>query len=75
MAAVLHDGDRIGAGRHPAMLRQRDQAGGGDVLEFGGDGGTGTAELLQRGSVGVVGLEMNVGHLAGGAGWNPGRAP
>ena len=68
MAAVLRDGDRFRAGRHPAMVRQLDQAGRRHVLEFGGDGGTGGAELLQRGVVGVVGLQVDIGHLPGGAG-------
>ena len=68
VAAVLRDGHGRGAGRHPAMVRQFDQAGRRDVLEFGGDGGAGGAELLQRAVVGVVGLQVDVGHLPGRAG-------
>lgn len=58
MAAVLRDGDGRSPRRHPAMVRQFDQAGRRHILEFGGDFSTGCAELLQCAVVGVVGLQM-----------------
>src|SRR3569623_2437399 len=68
VAAILGNGDGCGAGRYPAEIGEFDQARGGDVLEFGGDGSAGSAELLTRTMVGVVGLQVDVRHLPGRAG-------
>ncbi len=65
VAAVLHDGDRVRAGRHPAIFRQRDEACRGYILEFRGDSGACLAQLMQCRFVGVGRLQVHVGHLSG----------